>query len=83
MRLFLTDSKNRPLGRLAGFANKTAAGTGAAQSTTGNLNYSCLLRIDVLEVMTPRTLQTNFAKSTPINPKDVSIGRVRPEDLRE
>lgn len=70
MRLFLTDSKNRPIGRLTGSGNRTAAGTGDAQSTTGNLNFSCMLRIDVLQVTTPRTLQTNFAKSTPVNPKD-------------
>jgi len=79
MRLFLTDSKNRPIARLAGSANKTAAGTGAAQSTTGNLNFSCMLRIDVLETMVPRTLQTDFSKSTSsISQKDVNTGRIRP-----
>ena len=84
MRLFLTDSKNRPIARLAGSANKTAAGTGAAQSTTGNLNFSCVLRIDVLETMVPRTLQTDFAKSTSnITQKDVNTGRIRPGISRD
>lgn len=84
MRLFLTDSKNRPLARLAGSANKTASGTGAAQSTTGNLNFSCVLRIDVLETMVPRTLQTDFSKSTSsVTQKDVNTGRIRPGISRD
>ena len=45
LRLFLTDSK-------------TAAGTGTAQSTTGNLFFSCTLRLDVIQKQMPNTLRT-------------------------
>ena len=82
MRLFLTDSKNRPLARLAGSANKTAAGTGTAQSTTGNLNFSCVLRLDVLEPTVTRAIHTDFAKSTSsVTTKDMQntgLRRIRP-----
>ena len=57
-RLFLTDSRGRPLGRTPGSNSKTAAGGGTAQSTTGNLSFSCTLRLDVIQKMQPNTLQT-------------------------
>ena len=58
MRLFLTDSKGRPLGRTVGSTSRTSAGTGIAQSTTGNLNFSCTLRLDVIQKQMPNTIQT-------------------------
>ena len=58
MRLFLTDSRGRPLGRTPGSNSKTAAGGGTAQSTTGNLSFSCTLRLDVIQKMQPNKLQT-------------------------
>ena len=58
LRLFLTDSKGRPLGRIAGSTDRTAAGTGTAQSTTGNLHFSCTLRLDVIQKQMPNTIQT-------------------------
>ena len=58
LRLFLTDSKGRPLGRTAGSTGRTAAGTGTAQSTTGNLHFSCTLRLDVIQKQMPNTIQT-------------------------
>jgi len=58
MKLFLTDHKGRPLGRVAGSASKTAAGSGTAQSTRGNLNFLATLRIDVLQRSEPNALKT-------------------------
>ena len=58
MRLYLTDSKGRPLGRPAGSGSKTAAGSGSAQSTLGNLSFTATLRIDVIQASQPNELQT-------------------------
>ena len=58
MRLFLTDSRGRPLGRSAGSTSKTAAGTGTAQSTLGNLSFQCTLRLDVVQKQMPNTIVT-------------------------
>ena len=57
LRLFLTDSRNRPLGRIAHSGSKTAAGSGSAQSTLGNLSFRCVLRIDILQARVPNTLK--------------------------
>ena len=64
LTLFLTDSRNRPLGRLAGSASGTAAGsqTGGLlnsnlQSTQGNLFFTATIRIDVVQVSFPNQLQ--------------------------
>lgn len=57
LRLFLTDSKGRPLGRTSSTV-KTAAGTGSLQSIRGNLNFSCTLRIDVIQKMHPNYLNS-------------------------
>ena len=62
-RIFLTDSKNRRLGRLTTQLNQdTAAGLrndtdtefeGTDQSTLGNLKFEATIRIDVLKVSNP------------------------------
>ena len=50
LELRLTDSKNRPLGRTGTHAgNQTAAGTGTSQSTLGNLEFTAVLRIDIVQ----------------------------------
>ena len=41
----LTDAKNRPLGRVFGSSASTASGTGVAQSTLGNLNFSAVTAV--------------------------------------
>ncbi len=49
LELRLTDAKNRPLGRTGTHAgNQTAAGTGTSQSTLGNLDFTAVLRIDII-----------------------------------
>ena len=65
-RIFLTDSKNRRLGRLTTQLNEdTAAGLrndadtafeGTDQSTLGNLKFEATLRVDVLKVSNPALL---------------------------
>lgn len=72
LRLFLTDGRNRPLGRIAHSASKTAAGTGAAQSTLGNLSFRAVLRIDIIQATIPRTLQAKpFART--VDAKDTGV----------
>jgi hypothetical protein len=65
-RIFLTDSKNRRLGRLTTqLHQETAAGLrndadtefeGTDQSTLGNLKFEATLRVDVLKVSNPSLL---------------------------
>ena len=49
MRLRLTDRHNRPLGRSFGSATYTASGLGTNQSTLGNLSFSSVIRVDVIQ----------------------------------
>ena len=58
IRLFITDNKNRPLGREAGVGTKTAAGTGSDQSTLGNLSFMAIIRVDVVQITIPNMLST-------------------------
>lgn len=63
IRLKLTDSKNRPIGRSASTANpNTATGTGNAQSTLGNLSFSAVIRFDIIKKRTVEHLQTEHHK---------------------
>jgi hypothetical protein len=67
--LFLTDSKSRPLSRPKNSGNGTAAGLETTsssevtyeketQSTKGNLYFTATLRIDIVKVYNPNTLQS-------------------------
>ena len=48
LRLRLTDSKNRLIGR-RNTGSHTASGTGTNQSTLGNLSFSAVLRFDIIK----------------------------------
>lgn len=50
IQLFLTDEANRPIGRGFGDTARTASGTGLNQSNLGNLTFSAVFRIDVIQV---------------------------------
>lgn len=76
LTLFLTDSRNRPLGRLAGSASGTAAGSyhtntgvdrSTLQSTLGNLSFTATIRIDVIHANDP--LRLNAPPPPPTEPK--------------
>ncbi len=69
--LFLTDSKNRPIGRSKNSGKQTCAGLettpGAnndvtyekeTQSTLGNLYFTATIRVDIIKVYNPNTLDT-------------------------
>jgi hypothetical protein len=66
LRLFLTDSKGRKLGRLSSERDKgTAAGrysgntfTNENQSTLGNLYFTAVIRVDIVKVFEPVKLET-------------------------
>lgn len=58
MSLRLTDAKNRPLGRAFGSTTQTAAGTGTDQSTLGNLNFSAVIRVDIVQQKEIKELET-------------------------
>jgi hypothetical protein len=65
IRFYLTDHKNRRIGRRPASANtKTAAGTGTEQSTLGNLSFSCVLRVDIVQSYLPSQVQ--FKTQEPI-----------------
>ena len=68
--LFLTDSKSRPIGRSKNSSLGTSAGLEATpvgdllpyesekQSTLGNLYFTATIRIDIVKVYNPNTLQS-------------------------
>ena len=68
--LFLTDSKNRPIGRAKNAGTGTSAGLEATatsdiipfeketQSTKGNLYFTATIRIDIVKVYNPNKLQS-------------------------
>jgi hypothetical protein len=67
--LFLTDSKNRPIGRPKNSGNGTSAGLETTstsdvtyeketQSTKGNLYFTATIRIDIVKVYNPNKLQS-------------------------
>ena len=54
IRFYLTDSRNRRIGRRPASGNlNTASGTGGNQSTRGNLNFSAVLRADIVQSLAP------------------------------
>lgn len=57
LKLFITDRKNRPLGRLQGSGSRTAAGIGTNQSTLGNLYFTAVIRIDTIQATIPHMLE--------------------------
>jgi hypothetical protein len=56
LRLQLTDSKNRLIGRRD--HSNTATGTGTEQSTLGNLSFSAVLRFDIIKRKSVHHLET-------------------------
>ena len=58
LRLKLTDKHARPLARSYGSSLKTASGTGLSQSTLGNLHFSAVFRIGIVQQLFPNYLQT-------------------------
>ena len=69
LRLYLTDSKNRPVGQTANVLHGTAAGliadentspdfVSGYQDTLGNLCFSCVIRVDIIKMSQPAKLET-------------------------
>ena len=58
LNLRLTDAKNRPLSRAFGSPLNTASGTGTEQSTLGNLSFSAVIRVDVVQQRQVKELET-------------------------
>ena len=73
LSLFLTDSKGRRLGRKSDERNtETAAGLGTStvfegtqQSTQGNLYFTAVVRVDIIKVSQPQTLETSQLPKLP------------------
>lgn len=63
LKFSLTDRRNRPLGRAYQSSSLTAAGNGRHQSENGNLFFTAVLRVDVIQKFIPRLLDTK--KSPP------------------
>lgn len=63
LRLTLTDAHNRPLGRATNTTHpNTASGSGTEQSTLGNLNFSAVIRFDIIKKRTVQHLETEHYK---------------------
>lgn len=58
LRLQLTDSKNRLIGRRDHSNSNTATGTGTEQSTLGNLSFSAVIRFDIIKRKSVHHLET-------------------------
>ena len=58
LRLRLTDRHNRFLGREFNQSGNTASGTGTLQSVLGNLSFSAVIRVDVVQQRHPKHLET-------------------------
>ena len=58
LRLFLTDSKGRKIGRKFRTNEETAAGTGDNQSTLGNLFFNATIRVDIIKTQNKHYLET-------------------------
>ena len=63
LHFYLTDSKARPLGRALGSESSTT--TGSAQTTTGNLNMSFVIKVEIIQAYRPNKLIT---EPPPYNP---------------
>ena len=64
LRLKLTDSHNRSLGRRNDSHGLSAGGTGVSQSSLGNLSFSAVLRFDIIKTQNVSGLETTpFAPS--------------------
>ena len=63
LRLFLTDSKGRKIGRKSRTNDETAAGSGENQSTLGNLFFNATLRFDII-----KTQNKHYLETTPLPP---------------
>ena len=85
LHLFLTDSKGRNIGRLPADASNTAAGlTGAAggdsfeddqQGTLGNLFFTCVLKVELLQMRNAKHLQTTPIPA-PLPAREAQMGVV-------
>ena len=64
LTLRLTDAKNRPLGRAFGSPLETASGTGTAQSSLGNLSFSAVIRVDIVQQREIKELETRPTPQT-------------------
>jgi len=58
LELRVTDAKNRPIGRIGTQINETAAGTGTKQSTLGNLEFTAVIRFDIIQKKHMHYLET-------------------------
>lgn len=75
IRLFLTDSRNRPLGRMAGSTTHTASGRLNAQglfvspnqASLGNLRFRAVLRVDIVQTAMPPMLNAPIPDSYPVS----------------
>ncbi len=64
LTLRVTDARNRALGRALGSSSNTASGTGTAQSTLGNLSFSAVIRVDIVQQREIKELETRPTPQT-------------------
>jgi hypothetical protein len=79
LKLFLTDKNGRPLGRLFGSQNGTAAGLedsggvfeSQEQSTLGNLFFTAVIKVEIIKVRNPKKLESD----PPAKPLPARLGQ--------
>jgi hypothetical protein len=75
MRFYLRDSKDRPLARRSGNTASDFPGAGTAQNTTGNLNFTMILRLERVQQYVPRYLNAPVPqKNIPARLEGVVLG---------
>jgi hypothetical protein len=71
LHFYLTDSKGRPLGRGLGTESSSTGGT--AQTTTGNLNCSFVVKVEIIQAFRPNKLITEPPPQNPLFAKKQGV----------
>ena len=71
LHFYITDSKGRPLGRLLGTESSSTGGT--AQTTTGNLNCSFVVKVEIIQAYRPNKLITEPPPQNPLFAKKQGV----------
>jgi hypothetical protein len=71
LHFYLTDGKGRPLGRALG-TNSSSSG-GSAQTSTGNMNISFVVKVEIIQAYRPNKLITEPPPQNPLFAKKQGI----------
>jgi hypothetical protein len=84
IKLFVQDEHGRSIGRTLGDSYlNTSGGTGTAQSTLGNLNFSCVLRADIIQIRPPTNSANIKSAEKGREPFGAKIDLTNPSQIRQ